>query len=64
MESFIVSTKDLFDRRKNPKLSFSVKDILQNDRVGKISVEKSKCCNIPKQFSTNTQSWFCPKCGK
>jgi hypothetical protein len=35
MKSFIVKSKDLFDRNKNPSLSFSVKDILKNKKIPK-----------------------------
>jgi len=38
--SFIVSSKDLFDKKKNPKLSLSPRDILKNDKIPKKKVSK------------------------
>lgn len=35
MKCFIVNSKDLFDKNKNPKLSLSVKDILNNKKIKK-----------------------------
>jgi len=35
MKSFIVNSKDLLNRRKNPKLSLSAKDILKNPKISK-----------------------------
>ena len=35
MKCFIVSTEDLFNKEKNPKLSLSVKDILKNKKIKK-----------------------------
>ncbi len=35
MEAFIVNSKDVFDRKKNPKLSLSVKDMLKNKKIKK-----------------------------
>lgn len=35
VKCFIVSSKDVFDKRKNPKLSLSVKDILANKKIKK-----------------------------
>lgn len=35
MKAFSVNSKDLFDKKKNPKLSLSVKDILENDKIPK-----------------------------
>lgn len=35
MKAFIVNSKDLFDKKKNPNLSLSVKDILENDKIPK-----------------------------
>jgi len=40
MKTFIVNSKDVFDVRKNPKLSLSVKSIRQNKKIKK---EKIKC---------------------
>lgn len=34
-KSFIVNSKDLFDKKKNPNLSLSVKDILKNRKIRK-----------------------------
>ncbi len=42
MESFLVSSKDLFDRKKNPKLSLSVKDILKNKKIPKKFIRKER----------------------
>lgn len=36
---FIVHSKDLFDKAKNPHLSLSVKDILANPRVSKWEIK-------------------------
>lgn len=34
-KSFIVNSKDLFDEKKNPKLSLSAKDIFKNKKIPK-----------------------------
>lgn len=34
-KAFIVSSKDIFDRKKNPNLSFSVEDIARNPKIPK-----------------------------
>lgn len=39
MKSFIVRTKDLFDRKKNKNLSLSVKVILKNKRIRKVEIK-------------------------
>ena len=62
MEScFIVNSKDLFNVRKNPTLSLSTKDILNNDRISKMSTEKCSVCHTPMQYSTAAKEWFCPQ---
>lgn len=35
MKCFTVSSKDVFDRAKNPNLSLSPRDILKNPRIPK-----------------------------
>ena len=35
MKAFIVNSKDLFNRRKNPRLSLSAKAILENPKINK-----------------------------
>lgn len=35
MKTFKVNSKDLFDKKKNPKLSLSVKDIIKNKMIPK-----------------------------
>jgi len=35
MKSFTVSSKDVFDKKKNPNLSLSVTDIMNNDKIEK-----------------------------
>ena len=35
MKSFIVKSKDLFDKKKNPNLSLSPRDILKNKKIPK-----------------------------
>jgi len=35
MKAFTVNSKDLFNKKKNPKLSLSVKDILKNKEIPK-----------------------------
>ena len=40
MKSFIVNSKDLFDEEKNPHLSLSVKDILNNAKIPKKELKK------------------------
>ena len=35
MKSFYVNSKELFDKKKNPKMSLSVKDILGNEKIKK-----------------------------
>jgi hypothetical protein len=39
MKCFSVSSKDLFDKRKNPKFSLSVKDILKNKKIKKKEIK-------------------------
>src|SRR4030043_391243 len=39
MKSFVVKSKDLFNKKKNPKLSLSVEDILKNKKINKIAFE-------------------------
>ena len=41
-KSFIVNSKDLFDKKKNPKLSLSVKDILKNKKIKKYPIGNKK----------------------
>lgn len=36
MKTAIVNSKDLFDKKKNPKLSLSARDILRNKKIPKI----------------------------
>jgi hypothetical protein len=43
MKSFIVNSKDLFDRKKNPGLSLSPQDILKNMKIKKSYLEKKVC---------------------
>ncbi len=33
MKAFIVNSKDLFNKKKNPNLSLSAKDILKNNKI-------------------------------
>lgn len=35
MKSFIVNSKDLFDKKKNPDLKLSVKSIIENNKIRK-----------------------------
>ncbi len=35
MKAFVVNSKELFDKKKNPKLSLSPRDILKNSKVRK-----------------------------
>jgi len=35
MKAFIVQSKELFDKKKNPKLSLSPRDILRNRKISK-----------------------------
>ena len=35
MKNFYVNSKELFDKKKNPKMSLSVKDILGNKKITK-----------------------------
>jgi len=39
MKIFSVLSKDLFDKKKNPKLSLSVKDILKNKKIKKKEIK-------------------------
>jgi len=39
LTAFVVNSKDLFDRSKNPKLSLSVEDILKNKKIRKRRVK-------------------------
>jgi phosphoribosyl-ATP pyrophosphohydrolase len=43
MKSFIVNSKDLFDRKKNPGLSLRPQDILKNVKIKKNYLEKRVC---------------------
>lgn len=49
MRAFIVSSKDVFDRAKNPNLSLSPKDIEANQ-------------NIPKIYLSNRSGVICRIC--
>ena len=40
MKAFTVSSKDLFDKKKNPTLSLSVNDIAKNKRIKKHFLNK------------------------
>lgn len=44
MKIFTVSSRDLFNKKKNPKLSLSVEDILKNKKIkkSKIKIKKIK----------------------
>ena len=35
MKAFTVQSKELFDKKKNPSLSLSPKDILKNEKIKK-----------------------------
>ena len=39
MKCFTVKTKDLFDKKKNPNLSLSVKVILKNKKIKKRGIK-------------------------
>ena len=36
MKAFIVNSKDLLDRKKNPKLSLSPREILKNKKIKQV----------------------------
>lgn len=44
MKSFIVNSKDLADKRKNPHFSLSPSAILKNERIEKEEVELNRYC--------------------
>lgn len=39
-KAFIVNSKDLFNKKKNPVLSLSVKDILKNKKIRKKEIKQ------------------------
>lgn len=47
MKSFTVSSKDLFDKEKNPKLSLSVKDTIKNPKIKKMG--ECEVCGKPSE---------------
>ena len=42
MKSFIVNSKDLFDTKKNPNLKLDVKSILENKKIAKHDIRRTK----------------------
>ena len=42
MKAFIVNSKDLFDKNKNPNISLSVTDILNNKKIKKKFLKEDK----------------------
>jgi len=66
--AFIVNSKDIFDTRKNPKASLSVKDTMRNPQIEKRCPE----CGDPLfvavvQEKRGGMSWedeslYCPTC--
>ena len=61
MKSFIVNSKDLFDKKKNPKLSLSVEDTIKNSKI-----KKSGECEVCGKPSERLEELFgrlaCPVC--
>ena len=50
MKIFIVSSKDLLDKKKNPKISLSPKEILKNKKIKKLYLACIWCGgDIPKE---------------
>lgn len=47
MKSFIVNSKDLFDKEKNPKLSLSVKETIKNPKIKKMG--ECEVCGKPSE---------------
>ncbi len=45
MKAFVVRSKDVFDRRKNPGLKLSVKSILENPQIPKY------CCQCGTELT-------------
>lgn len=60
MKSFIVNSNDLFDRRKNPKLSLSPRDILRNPRIpkSKANVEAETGYRQAKKTELGSELWM------
>lgn len=55
MKAFIVNSKDLFNKKKNPNLSLSAKDILKNNKIIK---ERLKMKTIKKVKVRNMKSYL------
>lgn len=51
MKTFIVSSKDLTDPKKNPNLSLSVSDILKNKKIKKLQPETQKALRTIESFN-------------
>ena len=60
-KAFIVKSKDLFDKKKNPTLSLSPKDILKNKRVPKIKLAKCPKCERA-YYVEKIKNQVCPYC--
>jgi len=45
MKAFVVQSKDLFDREKNPSLKLSVKSVLENPQIPKY------CCRCRTELT-------------
>jgi len=43
MKAFIIDSKDLCDKKKNPKLSFGAEEILKNKKIGKKYLTQNSC---------------------
>jgi len=46
MKTFIVKSKDLLNKKKNPNFSLSVKDILKNKKIKKYNLRKNTLFEI------------------
>ena len=56
MKSFYVNSKELFDKKKNPKMSLSVKDILGNKEIKKHYIK-----GVCEQKKRGEKKWLMKK---
>lgn len=56
MKAFTVSSKDLFDKKKNPNLSLSVSDIAANNKIPKKSLGNCEWGDCSKQATITTST--------
>ena len=57
IKTAIVNSKDLFDKKKNPKLSLSPQEILKNDKIKKTITKKDKGTPYYCEFAPDGSHW-------